>query len=121
MVELIEYVLVLGISAGLAGMSVMLVSEALPGLNQLAASSKSDQIAGAARVSSIERREVALVLPLQDTSVSCSDGSLSVTLGGASRVYELGFPCSFDYGGLDGACTLDFLPTSASLQLTVEC
>ncbi|HVC26566.1 MAG TPA: hypothetical protein VND40_00245 [Nitrososphaerales archaeon] len=121
MVELIEYVIVFGISAGVAGASVMLVDWAMPGLNGVAAMSKSDQVAGAARIAVIEGGNVTLTLPLQDSSVSCAAGSLSVSIDGASRAYEVGFPCSFDFQGLNGACTLFFSAPADALQLGVAC
>lgn len=121
MVELIEYVIVFGISAGLAGASVMLVNGAMPGLNEIAAASASDQVTGAARMAVVEGRNVTLLLPLQATTISCAGGSLSVSIGGDSRAYELGFPCSFDYQGLSGTCTLVFSAPAEALQLRVTC
>ena len=82
MVEIIEYVLVFGITAGLAAASVMVVSGAMPGLGDVAAASASDQMAGAARIAAVEGRNVTLVLPLQSTSLSCDGGSLSVSVEG---------------------------------------
>ena len=121
MVELIEYVIVFGISAGVAGASVMLVNGAIPGLNEVAAVSTSDQVAGAARIAVVEDRNVTLLLPLQDSSVACAAGSLSVSIDGESRAYVIGFPCSFDFRGLSGACTLVFSAPADSLGLGVTC
>jgi hypothetical protein len=121
MVELIEYVIAFGISAGVAGASVMLVDGAMPGLNQMAAASKSDQIAGAARIAVLEGRNVTLVIPLSGTSVACADGALSVSEGRASRTYSVGFPCSFGFDGLNGPCTLVFSAPASSLRLRVSC
>jgi hypothetical protein len=121
MVELIEYVIVFAISAGLAGASVMLVDGAVPGLNEVAAVSASDQVAGAARIAVVEGGNVTLLLPLQDSSVACSAGSLSVGIDSDSRAYDVGFPCSFDFQGLNGTCTLVFSAPAESLQLGVTC
>ena len=121
MVELIEYVIAFGISAGVAGASVMLVNGAMPGLDQVAAASKSDQIAGAARIAIVEGRDVSLLLPLKDSSVVCAAGSLSVSTGGTSRSYQLGFPCSFSFQGLDGSCLLVFSAAPNSFQLEATC
>ncbi len=121
MVELIEYVIIFGISASLAGASVMLVNGAMPGLAQVAAVSKSDQVAGAARIAVVEGRNVTLILPLQGASVACGAGTLSVSTGGASMAYDLGFPCSFDYHGLNGTCALVFSAPAESLQLGATC
>jgi hypothetical protein len=121
MVELIEYVIVFGISAGVAGASVMLVNAALPGLNSVAAASASDQVAGAARIAVVEDRNVTLLVPLRDSGVSCAAGSLSVSTNGETRSFDVGFPCSFDFQGLNGACTLFFSAPAGSLQLAVTC
>jgi hypothetical protein len=121
MVELIEYVIVFGISAGVAGASVMLVNGAMPGLNQMASASKSDQVAGAARIAVVEDRAVTLLLPLTGSSISCAAGSLSVSIGGSSRAYDVGFPCSFDFQGLNGECTLVFSAPANSLRLEAKC
>jgi hypothetical protein len=121
MVELIEYIIVFAVSAGVAGASVMLVNGALPGLDQLASASLSDQVAGAARVAVAEDRNVTLLLPLHDSSVSCSSGTLFVSIGGATRAYETLLPCSFDFQGLNGQCTLLFSPASDALRLAVTC
>jgi hypothetical protein len=121
MVELLEYVIAFGISAGVAGASVMLVSGALPGLNQVAAQSGADQIASAARIAVIEDKNVSLLLPLHDTSVACTGGSLSVATSNSTHSYGVGFPCSFDFLHLTGSCTLLFSVQANSLQLEVHC
>lgn len=121
MVELIEYVIVFGISVGLAGAAVMILQGAAPGIDQVAEASASDQIAGAARLAAVEGGNATLVLPLDDAAVSCSAGSLLISSGGTSRAYQVGYPCEFDYAELDGECTLVFSAASASLQLSVDC
>ncbi len=121
MVELIEYVIVFAVSAGVAGASVMLVDAALPGLNAMAAASTSDQLGGAARIAVVEDRNVTLLVPLRDAGVSCAGGSLSVSIGGETRAYQVGFPCSFDFRGLNGACTMVFSAPAQALQLEVTC
>jgi len=83
--------------------------------------SVSDQLAGAARIAVVEDRNVTLLLPLQGTSVGCDAGALSVSIGGDSRTYELGFPCAFDFKGLSGTCSLVFSAPEDSLQLGVTC
>ena len=121
MVELLEYVIAFGISAGVAGASVMLVNSAMPGLNQVASASKSDQVAGAARIAVLEDRSVTLLLPLRDSSMACADGSLSLSIEGSQRAYDVGLPCSFDFHGLTGECTLIFTASADSLQLEARC
>ncbi|MDA4117468.1 MAG: hypothetical protein OK455_03905 [Thaumarchaeota archaeon] len=119
--ELIEYVIAFGISAGVAGASIMLVDGALPGLNQVAAQSASDQIASAARISVIEDRNVTLLVPLHGSSIVCNRGELSITMSNSSRSYEAGYPCAFDFEHLDGSCSLDFSAPADSLLLEVQC
>ena len=121
MVELIEYVIVFAISAGVAGASVMLVNGAMPGLNQVASASKADQVAGAARRAVVEGKSVTLLLPLKGASIACADGSLSVSADGTVRAYDVAFPCSFDLKGLSGDCTLAFTAPANSLQLEAKC
>jgi hypothetical protein len=121
MVELIEYVIAFAISAGVAGASVLVVNGAMPGLGQMAAASKSDQIAGAARIAVVEGRNVTLLLPFKDSSIACSGGAISVSEGGASLTRTVGFPCSFSYKGLSGACALVFSTSADSLRLEVKC
>jgi hypothetical protein len=121
MVELVEYIIAFGISAGVAGASMMLVNGAMPGLGQMAAASKSDQIAGAARLAVAEGRNMTLLLPLKDSSISCEDGEISVSEGSASHTYSMGFPCSFAFEGLNGPCRLVFSAPADSLRLQVNC
>jgi len=121
MVELIEYVVVFAISAGVAGASVMVVNGAIPGLDQVASASKSDQIAGAARIAVVEDRNVTLLLPLAQSEVSCQGGVLTVSVGEVPRQYDLGYPCSFDQAGLDGECNLAFSAPAGGLQLQARC
>jgi hypothetical protein len=97
------------------------VSGAMPGLGVVASASASDQVAGAARIAAVEGRNVTLVLPLQSTSLSCEGGSLSVSVDGDSRGYQVGFPCDFHFQGLNGTCTLAFSAPADSLQLGVTC
>jgi len=120
MVELIEYVIVIGISAGLAGASILVVEGAIPGLGGLASASRSDQIAGAAKLSVVEGGNATLLLPLQDESIACSSGSLVVSDAGGSHTYLVGYPCSFGLYGLTGPCTLTF-SSKAALALEASC
>jgi len=121
MVELVEYAIAFTISAGLAAASVALVHGALPGLDQVMSQSKADQIASAARIAVAEDRNTTLLLPLQDTSVSCAAGTLDVSIGGAQYPQEIGFPCDFASGDLTGLCTLSFPAPEALLTLEASC
>jgi hypothetical protein len=120
-VELIEYVLIFGISAGVAAASVIVVEGAMPGLGSIATVSKADQIAGAARIAIEEGRNVTVLLPLQDVAISCAAGSLSVSSAGYAGSYELGYPCSFDLRSLSGDCDLTFSSPGGALLLEVSC
>ena len=121
MVELIEYVIVFGISAGAAGAALMLVHGMVPGLNAVAAASESDQIAGAARIAVAQDRNVTLLLPLHDASVSCQDGELTVSTDENSRSYSLYYPCHFQSPGLSGDCSLAFFVQQESIQFEAKC
>lgn len=120
MVELIEYAIVFGISAGLAGACVLLVDGAMPGLNQVATTSKADQVAGAARLAVVQGGNVTLVLPLDNSTISCESGSLSVSSTAGTSAYDVGYPCAFDYQGLSGSCTLVFA-AEESLEMEASC
>lgn len=119
--ELIEYVIAFGISAGVAGASVMFVNGVIPGLDLTAAASKSDQIASAAGLAVAEDRNVTLVLPLRSASISCADGTMSVSLGGLSHAYQVSFPCSFAFPKLEGVCRMLFSTRGGSLALQARC
>jgi len=121
MVELIEYIIVFGVSAGLAGASVMLVGQAMPGLNEIASTSKSDQLAAAARISIAEGRNVTLLLPVQDSSIACAQGTMTVSMAESTATYALAYPCSFEYFDLTGACNFQFASPADSLELGVKC
>lgn len=121
MVELLEYALVIGVSSILAAACVLVVGGAIPELNQVAAVSKADQVAGAARISILEDRNVTLLLPMQGSSVSCSSGILQVSIDGYSHDYEIGYPCDFGLQNLQGTCSLFFSAPSDSLQLEATC
>ncbi len=121
MVELLEYVIVFALSAGVAGASVALVGGALPGLSHVASASSSDQIASTARIAVLEGRSVTLLLPLEDASVSCESGSLAVSMGNYTRSYDLAYPCSFDFRGLQGTCSLTFSAPADSIELEARC
>ncbi len=120
-VELIEYVIVFGISAGVAAASVAVVTGAAPGFDQVAAASKADQVAGAARLAWMGGGNVTVVLPLREASVSCQHGVLSTTIDGEQREYVLSLPCSFESTGLTGDCILEFSASHGSLMLEVSC
>jgi hypothetical protein len=121
LVELIEYVMVFGISAGVAGASIVVVEGAIPGLGSLASASVSDQIAGAARLSIVQGTNATLLLPLREESISCDAGSLVVGGSGGSRSYLVGYPCSFYLAGLTGTCTLRFSSSRSALDLQAAC
>jgi hypothetical protein len=122
MVELLEYIIIFSISAGLAGASVALVDGAFPGLTQVAAASQADQIAGGARLAIVQDDNVTLLLPLQNASISCASGSLSVSTGGDDlHSYPVGFPCYFDDQALEGSCELVFSTTNDYLSLQANC
>lgn len=120
MVELIEYVVAFAVSAGVAGAGLMVVGGAMPGIGQVSNASKADQIGAAASLSVVQGRAVTLVLPLENTAIACGSGVLSVSFGGNAEDYRVDMPCSFDFQGLHGTCTLGF-SSVAALTLEVTC
>jgi hypothetical protein len=120
MVEMIEYVLVFGISLGVAGVGIALVNGMAPGLNQMISASQSEQVAGAARIAVVEGQNVTLLLPLTNATISCASGSLSVAINGPAQTYQLGYPCSFAFEDLTGQCNLVFGEDEESPGLSME-
>jgi hypothetical protein len=120
MVELIEYILVFGISLGVAGVGIALVNGMAPGLNQMVSASQSEQVAGAARIAVVEGQNVTLLLPLTNATISCASGFLSVAINGPAQTYQLGYPCSFAFEALTGQCNLVFSEDEGSAVLSME-
>lgn len=119
MVEVIEYLLVFGVTALLAGFSVAVFGGYLPTLRQTQGQSELDQIVGAAGLAATNGTAV-LVLPLNDAALSCSNGTISLSTGGANYSSGIGASCGFSVSGLNGLCTLVFTRDPGGLVLEVK-
>ena len=119
MVELIEYVLVFGVTASLTAFSLMVVSGALPILGQSQSKAQLEEIEGAAGLAAL-KGNATIVLPLSDVSLSCSDGQMSLSSGSSLYSSPVTFPCSFSYSKVSCLCTLSFSLVGSSVQLKVE-
>jgi hypothetical protein len=119
LVEIIEYLLVFGVTAVLAGFSVLVFGGSLPTLHQTQDQAELDQIAGAAGLAA-ENGTATLALPLSNATISCSDGIVELSTGGGSFSAGIGASCGFSVSGLNGLCTLLFTRSSSGVALEVE-
>ncbi len=119
MVELIEYLLVFGITAAIAGFSVAVFAGFLPALHQTQSQAELGQIVGAAGLAA-QNGTASLVLSLDNASINCSDGILSLSTGGETYSSSIGASCSFNYSGLNGVCNLVFSRLDEGIGLEVE-
>jgi hypothetical protein len=113
LVEVIEYLLVFGVTAALAGFSVLVFGGFLPMLHQTQDQAELDQIAGAAGLAA-ENGTATLVLPLSNATVTCSNETIQLSTGGVS--YSSGFSVT----GLNGLCKLVFTRSADGVVLEVE-
>ncbi|MGD0637585.1 MAG: hypothetical protein ABSA72_06060 [Nitrososphaerales archaeon] len=118
MVELIEYVLVFGLTVSLSAFSVLIFHGSIPPLDQNQAKAQMDEIAGAAGLAALNGNAT-LVMPLSNVSLSCSQGVLSITAGGSSLSSPVGYPCNFRLDGVSCLCTLVFTRSQDGLMLRV--
>ena len=121
MVELIEYILVFGVTLGIAGVGMAIVGGMVPGLNRMVSASQSGQVVGAARIAVVQGQNETLFLPLTNATISCASGSLSVSLNGPPQTYELGYPCSFSASDMTGQCDLTFYEAASTLGMEADC
>jgi hypothetical protein len=119
LVEVIEYLLVFGITVALAGFSVAVFGGSLPTLGHAQGQTEVDQIAGAAQLAA-ENGTAAVVLPLSNATVSCSDGTMKLTTSGNSYSAAVGAGCSFSFTRLNGLCSLVFTRSAAGIALEVD-
>ncbi len=119
MVEILEYVLVFGITALLSGFSVLVVQGSLPVLHQTQNGAEFDELTGAATSAYVEGNST-VVVPLSDASVGCSQGIMTFSSGGLNYTSHVGFACSFAYSGVSCLCKLVFSRNSDVLGLQVE-
>ncbi len=119
MVELVEYLLVFGVTAVIAGFSVAVFGGFLPTLHQTQSQAELDQIAGAAGLAA-ENGSASLVLPLDNASISCAGDVVSLSAGGQTYSSSIGASCSFSYSGLSGVCNLVFTRSDGRIGLEVD-
>lgn len=110
MVELIEYLLVFGVTVSLAGFSIVVLGGFLPTLHQTQGQAQLDQIAGAAGLAA-QNGSAALVLTMDNASIVCSGGTVRLTTEGSTYSASIGASCSFTASDLNGVCKLVFTRT----------
>lgn len=116
MVELIEYLLVFAVTASLAGFSILVFGGFLPTLHQTQAQTELDQIAGAVGLAA-QNGSSALVMTMDDASISCSGGVVQLSTGGATYSTSIGASCSFSASNLSGVCKLVFTRTEDGVTM----
>ena len=119
MVETLEYILVFGITAVLAGFSVLVVQGSLPVLHETQNEAEFDELTGAANSAAVEGSAM-VQMPLSNASIDCSQGIMAFSSGGLSYTSHIGYPCSFAYAGVSCLCKLIFTQNSDVLDLKVE-
>lgn len=120
MVEIIEYLLVFGVTAAVAGFSLVVLGGFVPTIDHTEGQAVVDRIAAAATTAS-QNGSSSVSLYLSDASISCSAGSVVLTEGGQQYTSDaIGPLCTFSASGLDGACTITFIRTGEGLDLEVS-
>jgi hypothetical protein len=117
-VELIEYLLVFGVTASLAGFSILVFGGFLPTLHQTQGQAELDQIAGAAGLAA-QNGSAGLVLTMNNASVACSGDVVQLSTGGATFTTSIGASCDFSASNLNGVCKLVFTRTEAGVGMEV--
>jgi hypothetical protein len=119
LVEVIEYLLVFGVTAVLAGFSVAVFGGAVPTLGHAQGQAEVDQVAGAAELAA-ENGTSVVVLPLSNATVACSNGVIQLTTSGTSYSAAVDASCSFSFTGLNGLCSLEFMRVDSGIALEVD-
>ena len=120
MVEIVEYLLVFGVTASLAGFSLLVFGGFLPTIQHTQGQTQVDQMAGAAALAA-ENGNASLVLPLVNASLTCSQGVFQLSEGGQQYgSSNVGISCDFTVTGLNGICRLTFtrVDTGVTLEVT---
>ena len=107
MVEVIEYLLVFGITVSLSAFSILILGGSLPTLDQSQAKAQMEEITGAAELAAL-KGNTTLILPLSDASIACSEGVMTFSSGGQSFSSPIGSPCSFQFRSVSCLCKLVF-------------
>jgi hypothetical protein len=119
MVELMEYLLVFGVTAALAGFSVLTFSGFLPALHQTQGQSELEQVAGAAELAA-QNGSATIVLPLTNATVSCESGTMTLHTAGTDYSSSIGADCGFSVTGLNGLCKLVFTRTASGVTMEAQ-
>jgi hypothetical protein len=120
LVELMEYLLVFGVTVSLAGFSVMVFGGFLPTVNHTVAQTEVDQIAGAASLAA-ENGSASLVLTFTNASISCSQGVVELSTGGQAYSSDVtAGSCGFGATDLTGVCKLVFTSSDGLIGLEVD-
>jgi hypothetical protein len=117
-VELIEYLLVFGVTTALAGFSLLVFGGFLPTLHETQGQAELDQIAGAAGLAA-QNGSAALVLTMDNASITCSGGVVHLSTGGETYSSSIGASCNFGASDLDGVCKLVFTRSEAGVGMEV--
>ncbi len=118
MVELIEYLLVFGVTTSLAGFSLLVFGGFLPTLHQTQGQAELDQIAGAAGLAA-QNGTSALVLTMDNASITCSGSVVRLSTEGSNFSTSIGAACSFSASDLNGVCKLVFTRTEDGVGMEV--
>jgi hypothetical protein len=107
LVEVIEYLLVFGITVSLSAFSILILGGSLPILDQSQTKAQMEEITGAADLAAL-KGNTTLILPLSDASIACSQGVMTFSSGGQSLSSTIGSPCSFQLSNVSCLCKLVF-------------
>jgi len=120
MVEVIEYILVFGITISLSAFSILILGGSLPILDQSQAKAQMDEITAAADLAAL-KGNTTLILPLSDASIACAQGVMTFSSGGQSFSSPIASHCSFQFRSVSCLCKLDFFtPHQGDVELRVD-
>jgi hypothetical protein len=119
LVELVEYIVVFGVTVSLSAFSILIVGGSIPVISQSQGRAQFEEILGAASLGAL-RGNSTLVMTLSGASLSCSQGELHVSTSGSSYSSQVNFPCGFNYSAVSCLCTLVFTRVQGTLQLQVQ-
>jgi hypothetical protein len=119
MVEVIEYLLVFGITVSLSVFSILIVGGSMPVLDQSQAKAQMDEIAGAADLAALNGNAT-VTLPLTGASIACSQGVMTFSSDGQSLSSPVGSPCGFRLTSVSCLCQLFFTQDQGGLELRVQ-
>lgn len=107
MVEILEYIVVFAVTAAVAGFSIFVFGGSVPQIHTAQGESEVSQVAGAVDLAAADGNS-SLSLTLSNASLSCSQGSVDLTMGGQTYSSSVASACSFTITGLSCTCDLSF-------------